>query len=522
VRDRGFFKLQPQGVAVGRGNSGSASSSNPMLYHSVSGDDDLFFDAKEGMSASMAGTAQDAATPKSSQSNAHSTPSGTTPHHATAAAPSSVVKDGRVSDKLSSAIVDAWNGKNVRKQRWRMALDVSAPILVLPEDCTDPRATVLICNFGRFDLMYGTEEPSPAVLEWFADSRRRRHGLDSEVDHLKLEMNDLSFTIGSVGEASKNGRIDSDTRATADGRVSASKSVIEPISFTLDIGLEHTVSSGEDTPRTCVVGVLPGIVLRLAPSHVTAILRVAGVWASNLHKLRGDELVSNEISPAVLWEVEEESLDDLEIMSSGSEASVRNKDTAASRTPAAASGGTGESLLSKKDRLESMLLSRQSSSQVGGSGKNDVAVEFMHVSVSLLRLSVNVYTDRGDGIEAHLVSVVASSSLMTDGTSSSRISMGWFWILDRLASEQGLPRCQRLVCHSNLSRSAAEYAQNDQYASIMDDLTEQGVFKPDYAGSADLADIHIVKLPTGKARTYHDQFAEFSRGYMQSNDCREC
>ena len=376
-----------------------------------------------------------------------------------------------------------------------MDMDISAPILILPENCTDPHATVLICNFGRFNFTYGTEALSPAVVEWF-DSRQRAHRMDSEIDHMKLEMNDLSFTISSVREASKN-RLDENMN-------NASTSVIEPISFTLDIGLEHTISSGDSTPRTCVVGVLPGIVLSLAPSHVTRILRVFAIWTSNLHNLRGDVPDIDE-GPSLLSgveEVEEEASDpDLEIMSSGSGISILDNEIPA--TPVG--GAVSESLFSRKDRLESLLLSRQDTN-----GTN--AVEFMHVSVSLLRLSLNMYTDQGDGLEAHLVSVVASSSLITDGTSSTQLSMGWFWILDHLQSEQQLPRRQRLVCHSNLPRSAAEYAQNDQYAAIMKDLTDQGVFKPNYAGSADLADINIVKLPSSKARAYHDQTQDFSRG----------
>lgn len=109
------------------------------------------------------------------------------------------------------------------------------------------------------------------------------------------------------------------------------------------------------------------------------------------------------------------------------------------------------------------------------------------------------YTNEGNGVEAHLVLVVASSSLITDGILSSRLSMGWFWILDRLESEQQLPRRQRLVCHSNLPRYATEYAHNDQYAEIISDLSKQGVLKPGYAGSADLADINIMKLLTRNA-----------------------
>lgn len=94
--------------------------------------------------------------------------------------------------------------------------------------------------------------------------------------------------------------------------------------------------------------------------------------------------------------------------------------------------------------------------------------------------------------------------------------MGWFWILDRLESEQKLPRRQRLVCHSNLPRSASFYAEKDKYADIMEDLTKQGVFKSSYLGSADLADINIVKLPALKARNYHKHVKEFSHEYIDA------
>ena len=127
--------------------------------------------------------------------------------------------------------MDAWNGKNKNRQKWRMDFDISAPILILPENCTDPNATVLICNFGRFNFRYGTDALSSSVTQWFND-RQRPHKMDSEVDHLKLEMNDLFFTISSVGVA-KDGLDGANT--------DVSGSVIQPISFTLDVGLEHTI-----------------------------------------------------------------------------------------------------------------------------------------------------------------------------------------------------------------------------------------------------------------------------------------
>lgn len=471
-----FFKLP----ALAAKNNGNDSNINPYLYQSSSGDEDLFFDAKGGESTIL--------TPPAVTRNTTPKPQFDFSTHAVA------LKDGKVSDKVSSAIMDAWKGKNEKRQKWRMDFDISAPILILPENCTDPNATVLICNFGRFNFRYGTDALSSSVTAWFND-RQRQHKLDSEIDHLKLEMNDLFFTISSVGVAK-------DTNGT---NTDLSDSVIQPISFTLDVGLEHTISAGDETPRTCVIGVLPAIVLRLAPSHITKMLSVAAIWTSNLHKLRGD--VPSDSGQVKLANVPEELIDDpdIEIMSSGSGISIldggdEDEENGAVRT---------ESLLSKKDRLESLILSRQSTD-------SSTSIEFVHVSVSLLRLSVNVYTENGGGLEAHLVSVMASSSLATDGTSSTKLAMGWFWILDQLDSEPKLPRRQRLLCHSNLPRPALDYATDDKYSAIMDDLTNQGVFEADYSGSAELADIHILKLPENKVKAFHDQVKDFSREYIQS------
>ncbi len=82
---------------------------------------------------------------------------------ATASHASMICKDGKLSDKLSSAIRDVSNGENWQKQQWKMDFDISAPIIILPENCTGPHAKVLICNLGWFKFAYGTEALSIAV-----------------------------------------------------------------------------------------------------------------------------------------------------------------------------------------------------------------------------------------------------------------------------------------------------------------------------------------------------------------------
>jgi hypothetical protein len=152
-------------------------------------------------------------------------------------------------------------------------------------------------------------------------------------------MNDLSFTISSVSKSSK--------KRLNEMYVDVSTRVIEPISFTLDIGLEHTMSSGDKTPRTCIVGVLPGIVLRLAPSHVTKILLVAAIWTSNLGNLHSDVPAPG---PTSLADVEEEA----PRLSSGLNISVLDR----YGTPAVSEP---VSMVSNKTMVELILTSRQNS-----------------------------------------------------------------------------------------------------------------------------------------------------------------
>eukprot|EP00970_Alexandrium_tamarense_P018299 scaffold13326_cov204-Alexandrium_tamarense.AAC.32 len=356
------------------------------------------------------------------------------------------LEEATTTDAFSSALIDAWNEKKEKKQKWKMDIDISAPILILPENCVERNATALICNFGHFKIVYGGYDAlSPAVSEWFGSK------MEHEIDSAKLEMNELSFSITTVGDAASKG---------VDG-LKVSNSIISPISFTLDIGLEHT-SSGCITPRTCAIGVLPAVILHLSPSHVTRMLTVAAVWVSTLNEMRGVIVVDAEPS------------------------------------------------------LPSTPSSKRNTSQKTSHSDISAAMESMYMSLSLLRLSINVYTNNGDGVEAHLVSVVCCHSISSDGSSTSRLKVGWFWILDHMHYEARYPRRQRLVCHSTLPRCADEYTKGNRFGAIFGDIKRLGALKSNYAGSAQLADVSILKLPSKKARDYHSQVTQFSKGLLEA------
>ena len=113
--------------------------------------------------------------------------------------------------------------------------------------------------------------------------------------------------------------------------------------------------------------------------------------------------------------------------------------------------------------------------------------------MGLQQLSVRVLSDTGEGMEAHLVSVSASTSQKSDGSASSRLRMGWFWVLDRFHYQH--TRRQRLVLHSTLPHPAASFAKEGSY-DILGALRAQGVFEKDYSGSSELADVTLTTRGT--------------------------
>jgi len=121
--------------------------------------------------------------------------------------------------------------------------------------------------------------------------------------------------------------------------------------------------------------------------------------------------------------------------------------------------------------------------------------EHIHASIALRRLSAKLFTGslKGtDRLEAHLVSVVLTTSMSTDGSSLSRLCGGWFWILDLMPAS--FPRRQRLIAHSSLPMQWETFSSSEKY-EMMEELERQGVFQDGYEGSSELADIEIRISP---------------------------
>jgi len=329
----------------------------------------------------------------------------------------------------------------------------------VPENCTSPRANVLVFDLGHLRFQYGQANASPRVEEWFRENPRIDSPVaGSVVDNGSLRISDLTFMVGKTNFVKRLIR-----KQASSGAPNDEEAVVQPISLSIDFAVESNAQ--DEAPRVCMIGILPSISLRISPSQLSRILKVSATWQNLLQDMSPkseavDVIADDEVSRA-------------------STSSLRRKFQP-----------------SEGSRLAAALVSPKSA-------QSSSSVTHFYAAIRLKQLSIKVLNEDENGIEAHLVSVSASTSFLSDGSSSTNLSMGWFWILDRL--ENDFPRRQRLVAHSTLPSSADELAREDNYG-IIEQLRRQGVFDDDFAGSSDLADITMKQSPPGASFGKVDPF----------------
>lgn len=351
---------------------------------------------------------------------------------------------------ISATLIDAWNFKREHQAAWSIDLDLRAPVVAIPQNCVDPRAPLLVLDFGHFLLHFGKVNGSEDVRRWI-DERPKTTKETASVDYGSIAVQRLTFSVGSNADWKSLVRQPGVTDDAA---------LIEPLSLWLQFGLETRVS--DSIPRICVFGKIPSIVMGAKPSQLARIMAVGKSWQKQFAD-----------SSAVGENVDG---DDQRSIASSSTVGSRVMESAAR---------IGTQLLASTECEEATVFSR-------------FTAEF-----ALQRFSIAVVSDTGDGMEMHLVSLVASTSVLSNSHVSASLSMGWFWILDRIRSD--FPRRQRLFAHSSLPKTAEVYADSGDF-DILADLVEIGALDDHFQGSNDLADIKLW-YSNGKGFGSEDPFS---------------
>ena len=401
--------------------------SNPLLQYSVSGGADLFYDADLDETTVLASTIL----LDTEELNTDFVPNNQEP--------------SKVADKLSSAFADAWKSKLEKETVWSVQLNLHAPILVLPQSCTNPLATTLVIDLGTFNMTYG-KQLSPEVKSWFFEGGHSTS--DIKVDHCSIEMEHFSLTIAKAGQKDWLEARKSDKAMSND-----LESVIEPVTLKLNVGVEN----GGRT-RKCMFGVMEQISLSISNSQIVKMVSLLSFWADTVGSLSGD-----------------------------------NNDAVA-----------GIEILEEGDEEEAFVLSKPVSEKDDPSQSPETMegdpVDLVHFSVVLQQFKATIVNDKDESVEAHLLSATAASTKCSDGSSSLHLQMGHFWILDHLKGD--FPRRQRLVAHSRLPLPASTYAATNQY-NILETF---GVSERGKGGNSitSLADIKITK----SARYRHGEVSD--------------
>jgi len=439
VEMKQFFSLsqRPSNIAL--------SNTNPLLAQSVSGSVDLFYDADDGEKGRPAA------------------------HFISDAFMAE--QEAATVDKLSSTLLSAWRSKVEAKKQFTIDCDLHAPIIIVPEDCVNRDAVALVFDLGHLQLRLGNIDVPKKVLQWTETNKISM--LECQLDPGSLLMENLTFSVCTTKELLSNKDFGNEAHPF--------QTVVEPLSLKLDFGIE--TSTGLPVPRICAFGVISSLAMRVSPSQVLSMALVVKKWKGVQDRLGENGKVANANVNVGIPILDDETAFD-----------IRRENTTLSRR------------VPQGLPVNSTDQTKESTSMVASAMQ-------LYVSVALQKFSVYCQLDKRfsyddvipldqytavdissnsichNGVEAHLVSVSASSATSFDGNVCINLRMGWFWILDRLKSE--LPRRQRLLAHSNLPRTAADFAVHNEY-DIFGELQKLGVFSDDYVGSYELADISAV------------------------------
>ena len=200
-------------------------------------------------------------------------------------------RDEQSKDTLADAIADAWSYKNKNQQTWKVDCIIHAPILVIPEDCADLDANVLVLDMGEFHFKYGCE-PSIEIVDWFQSKNST-----SPIDHLKLGMTKLALYSGSVSDKISSNILPGLLVET----------MLKPLSFHVDIGLENV--SDNSLSRICLQSIIPFFNITLSLERLQLLASVILKWKTffedfdswiNATDMAGNESVDNNQSPPML------------------------------------------------------------------------------------------------------------------------------------------------------------------------------------------------------------------------------
>lgn len=399
--------------------------SKPMLEFSVTGGADLFYDADSRMESTAimpSEILQDIDELATTLGKTAPTP-----------------KKSMVRDKFSSAFAEAWKSKTEKETVWNIQLELHAPILVLPQNCTDPLSTTLVIDLGTFTMIYG-KTLMPDVKDWFLTASTQSID-DMVIDQCNLEMEHFSLSLSKAGKK--------DWLANRSAKVSKQlDSIIDPVTLNLSIGFEP-----KGLQRKCIFGTLEQISVTISHHQIMKTVDLFTSWQKVLEALGKQKNPSEGITI-----LDEESEDEEE--KATELAAIQEK---------------------RMQTLKSSMLKA-------------AVFDEMHVSVTLKEIKAKMVNERDEYIEAHLILAAASMTKSSDKASRLNLQMGHFWVLDHLGGD--FPREQRLVVHSHLPLSPAEYAVRD--FNVID------TFQGTQDSTVRLADIKITTYPHGQSSSMVD------------------
>ena len=156
-----------------------------------------------------------------------------------------------INNAVSNAFADAWQSKVATNHTWKVDCDLRAPLLIVPEDATDPSSTTLIIDLGHLHVHTTPASLNPTVSSWIASSPVPLAALD----HWALSLSKVSLNFQSK-------------------RHSTPISLVKPFDIAMSVALEKTKTS----PLSLVHAELAMVDMSISPRTTKALIELANTF----------------------------------------------------------------------------------------------------------------------------------------------------------------------------------------------------------------------------------------------------
>lgn len=185
-----------------------------------------------------------------------------------------------MAESISSKLVIAWNESHKVSTKLSIDIAVDAPVFVVPKSCVDSTSPVFVFDLGYLRV-FSVKEPARSIEKMFMESCHEVIGKDEisapfPSKNYRVEIRELVILLGQSGM--QDWCFTDVLHASGSFEPQQSSvTLVEPLTFSLDLGLESTAFGRDLTFVDCI---LQKVRVQVSIDNISDMIDIAQYWAA--------------------------------------------------------------------------------------------------------------------------------------------------------------------------------------------------------------------------------------------------